>query len=100
MDDVTCRECGTEDWDFIAPGLAQCANGHEWDQAADPAFPGTFVRPGFPGDVNDPDRYPAGEEVGDDEGAGEYRAGAAQTPRSPGAPDATLKARDEAVETK
>jgi hypothetical protein len=61
MDDVNCPECGTEDWDFASDGRAQCANGHEWDQAPDPAFPGTFMRPWFPGDVNDPDRFPGGE---------------------------------------
>lgn len=23
-----------------------------------PAIPGTFVRPGYPGDINDPERFP------------------------------------------
>lgn len=56
--DVTCPKCGTEEWDFTGqtPDRAQCVNCHEWDQAPD--IPGTFVRPGYPGDVNDPERYP------------------------------------------
>ena len=65
MDYATCPKCGTGDWDFTAPGLARCANGHEWEQAPDPEFPGTFVRPGFPGDVNDPERFP--DDADDDE---------------------------------
>jgi hypothetical protein len=55
---MTCPKCGTRQWDFTGPGRAKCANGHEWDQAPD--MPGTFVRPGFPGDVNDPERFPEG----------------------------------------
>ena len=51
-----CPECGAM-WDFIDMGRAECENGHQWDQA--PHFPGTYVRPGFPGDTNDPERFPA-----------------------------------------
>jgi hypothetical protein len=51
-----CPECGTYEWDFTDDNRAQCQNGHEWDQAPD--IPGTFVRPGFPGDINDPERFP------------------------------------------
>lgn len=89
-DYVTCPQCGTGDWDFTAPGRAQCASGHEWDQAPDPAFPGTFVRPGYPGDVNDPERYPDGYlddedcEGGEAEGEGEGETATAVAQRLTG----------------
>jgi hypothetical protein len=57
---ITCPQCGTGEWDFTSPGTARCANGHEWAQA--PACPGTFVRPGHPGDTNDPERYPEDDD--------------------------------------
>jgi hypothetical protein len=50
-----CPQCPA-DWDFTGPGRAGCANGHQWDQAPD--LPGTFTRPGWPGDHNDPERFP------------------------------------------
>jgi hypothetical protein len=50
-----CTQCGAS-WDFTGPGRARCENGHEWDD--EPAFPGTLVRVGHLGDVNDPERYP------------------------------------------
>lgn len=75
--DVTCPQCGTREWDFTGPGRAQCASGHEWDQA--PAWPGTFARPGFPGDTNDPERFPEeGSERASDPCAG------TRPPRHPG----------------
>jgi hypothetical protein len=60
---VTCPECGTDQWDFTGPCSAECVNGHRWDEG--PAIPGTLVRPGYPGDINDPERYPDddGEEA-------------------------------------
>lgn len=56
---ITCPRCGSEDWDFEALGKARCGSGHTWDQA--PAYPGTFVRPGHPGDMNDIERWPGAD---------------------------------------
>jgi len=57
QDNIGCPQCGTCDWDY--PGLpprAVCAAGHAFNRAAD--LPGTAIRPGYPGDVNDPERWP------------------------------------------
>jgi hypothetical protein len=51
-----CPACGSDDWDFTVNDRARCVNGHQWDQA--PELEGTFVRPGYPGDMNDPERFP------------------------------------------
>lgn len=59
-DPVSCPECGTPDWEFTGDGQPECVNGHIWNQV--PEIPGTFVRPGYPGDMNDPERFPGDDE--------------------------------------
>ena len=53
---ATCPECGSGEWDYNEDGLAEDSAGHTWGQA--PAEPGIWLRPGRPGDVNDPERFP------------------------------------------